>query len=147
MEKYVSYGARALAIKEKDFTGKELVDQLWAGHVVTFSLERVRHLKGLCISSLAVILKTGCKPRLIYDFSWKNLNEKSNQEDPKEDNIRFGRDLHRILDCILKAASKLGPYLLKKGTWQMHTCVSGSGFMKFAPWISSPQSKISRNKI
>ena len=48
------------------------------------------------------------KPRLIYDFSWNDLNAKMLQEAPKED-MQFGRALHRLLDCIVEPEPQIGP--------------------------------------
>ena len=65
------------------------------------------------MSPLADILQRGRKHHLIYDFSWSGLNEEVTQVAHKE-SMRFGKSLHRLIDCILAAPPKLCPAFLKK---------------------------------
>ena len=50
---------------------------------------------------------------MIYDLSCSDLNAKATQYTPKE-SMRFGRALHRLIDCILAAETELGPNLMSK---------------------------------
>ena len=58
-----------------------------------FPWDPVKHLLGLWISLIEAIPQVGRKTRLIYDFSWRNLNAKAAQDAPKE-SMRFVRALN-----------------------------------------------------
>ena len=109
----IKYDTHSSATKETTFVRTELGEQARAGHIDLFLIRVVRHIPRLWISPIAAILQRGRKPRLIYNFSWSGLNEAITQVVHKEA-MRFGKSLHRIIDCILSAPPKLGPTFLNK---------------------------------
>ena len=107
LDKTVSYGSHALALKEKYFFRKELAYQLRSVHIVIYPLAKVQHLEGLWLSPLSEMTQTGRKTRLIYDFSSSGPNAKVLQAALKEA-MRFGISLHRLLECILENDPHMG---------------------------------------
>ena len=78
-----------------------------------FTWDQAKHLPELWIYPLATMSQTGRNNQLIYDFSWRCLNKKYQQAAPKKE-MRFGRALYHLLDCILEAYPALGPTFLSK---------------------------------
>ena len=109
----IRYGAHSSATKKTTFVRKELQEQAQAGRIALFPLRAVRHLPRLWLSPLAATPQRGRKPRLIYEFSWSGLNEAVTQVSHKEA-MRFGKDLYRVIDCILTSPPNLVPTLLNK---------------------------------
>ena len=109
----IKYGAHSSATKETTFVRTELGDQAQAGHIALFSLRAFRHLPRLWLSPLTSIPQRGKKPSIVYDLSWSSLKEAVTQVAYKEV-MRFGKALHRIIDCILAAPPKLGPTFIDK---------------------------------
>ena len=107
----IRYGTHSSATKETTFVRKELQEQAQAGHIALFPLRAVRRLPKLWLSPLAAIPQRGRKPRLIYDYSWSDLNDAVTQVAHKEA-MRFGKVLYRVIDCILVAPPELGPTFL-----------------------------------
>ena len=84
------------------------MNQLRVGHISVFPMDKVLHLKGIWIPPLAKITQEGRKIRLLYNFSWSNLNAKVDQAASKEA-MQFVRYLHRLIYCIVDGNPLLGP--------------------------------------
>ena len=78
-----------------------------------FPWEAVKNLPGLWLYPLASTPQLGRKLRWIYDLSWGGLNVKAAQAIKKEV-MRFGRSLHRLINCILLAGPSLGSNFMNK---------------------------------
>ena len=84
------------------------MNQLRVGHILVSPMEKVLRLKGIWIPPLAKITQKGRKIRLLYNFSWSNMNAKVNQAASKEA-MQFVISLHRLLYCIMESNPLLGP--------------------------------------
>ena len=76
-------------------------------HVAIFPISVIRHIHNIWLSPIAAISQTVRKPRLVYDLSWSGLNKLAKAVAQK-DSMRFGKALHRLLDCVLDAVPALG---------------------------------------
>ena len=75
LKKALTHGIHYSADQKKAFVRKDLAKHLRVVNIVILPWEDVKHLKRLWLSPLAHITQTGIKTRLIYDFSWSQLNE------------------------------------------------------------------------
>ena len=83
----------------------------------------VKYMQGLWISPLSEITQKGRSPCVIYNLPWRGLNERITKDAEKEA-MRFGRSLHRLLDCILKEDPELGPrFLCKVDLYDTYMCI------------------------
>ena len=110
----IKYGDHSSATKETTFVRTELGEQVRADHISLFPLRAVRHLPPLWLPPLAAIPQQVRKPGLIYNFSWSGLNKAVTQVAHKEA-MRFGKALHRIIDCILAAPPQALPQFTQQG--------------------------------
>ena len=109
----ILYVTHTFTHKEAEFNHTELSDEVQAGHVTVFPLEKVAFLKNLWLSPVAVIPKVVRRPRLIYDFTWSGLNETTKSLVPI-DAMCIGSALQRTLKRVLTADLHLGKFYLSK---------------------------------
>ena len=112
-EAAIRYGTYVSANSEAYFINAELVKQVQAGHVTISPLEAVNYLHNMWLSPVAVIPQVGRMPRLIFDFTWSELNDVSKRLAPME-TMRFGGALQRILKQVLTADPCIRPVFFSK---------------------------------
>ena len=107
------YDNHASALKEAELIHVELDEHIQAGHVTVFPLEEVWDLHTLWLSPLSVISQVGRRPHLIFDFTRSGLN-KSKERLALIEAIRFGSEIHRILQQFFDADLYLGTIYISK---------------------------------
>ena len=93
----LSYGAQSSAQNEKNFSWREISEQLHAGHMAILTWEAVKHLSGLRLYLIEAIPLVGRKLHPIYDFSWSILDANETQAAQNE-GIRVVRSLHCLIN-------------------------------------------------
>ena len=83
-EASILYGTYASANKEAECINTELFEQVQAGHVAISPLEVFNALHNLWLSPVTVKPQVGRRLRLIFNFTWSELNDVSKGLPPIE---------------------------------------------------------------
>ena len=80
---------------------------------VLLPADLIKHLPGLQLSPIGVVLQQDRRPRTISDYSYFGVNDGTAPLAPQS-SIQFGRALHQILHRIQSANPRFGPVYLSK---------------------------------
>ena len=113
VQKAMTYGAHASAVKYNNFLRRELEEKIRAGHVAIFILTDMQQLLVLCLTPISETYQTGRNPILLYIYFWIRLNKQVKQSASKE-TIWFEQASHHLLYCIVEADPALGLAYISK---------------------------------
>jgi hypothetical protein len=116
-EETLKRGPHKSSNEHADFLREELLDFVQKGFWMVLPyrlLKKYKHLiTNLCISPMGVVPQRARRPRIIVDYSFFLLNDKTVKLAPREA-MQFGKALDRILQSIVDANPAHGPVKLIK---------------------------------
>ena len=111
--KAVGYFTHTSYTKEVYFSHIKPIDKLQARHITIYPIATTANLEKLWLSPLSVTPQRNCRPKMIYDFTWRSFNPVTARLAPQEV-MHSSNKLKHTIWSVLEANPALVPFYLNK---------------------------------
>jgi hypothetical protein len=101
------------ADEHSKFLQEEFLEFVQKGFWMLLPYEDVKHIPGLRLSPIGVVLQRERRPRIIVDYSFYGINADTVKLAPS-DSMQFGKANERLWKIMMEANPKFGPLFMYK---------------------------------